>query len=55
MTVKEILAFNVEENISYRLDLEDLAFTALQYKVDGTRRPMGGHLGSLKAAYGGTP
>ena len=34
MTVKEILAYNVEENISYRLDLEDLAFSALRYEME---------------------
>ena len=33
LTVREILAYNVEENISARVDLEDLAFCALDYTV----------------------
>jgi hypothetical protein len=33
LTVREILAFDVEENISARVDLEDLAFSALEYQV----------------------
>lgn len=38
MTVKEILAYNVEENISYRVDLEDLAFSALRYEMDKSHK-----------------
>ena len=33
LTVRDILAYNVEENVSARVDLEDLAFTALDYEV----------------------
>ena len=33
ITVRDILAYNVEENVSARVDLEDLAFTALEYEV----------------------
>jgi hypothetical protein len=33
LTVRDILAYNVEENVSARVDLEDLAFTALEYEV----------------------
>ncbi len=35
LTVREILSYNVEENISARVDLEDLAFCALDYTVRG--------------------
>ena len=31
--MREILAFDVEENISARVDLEDLAFSALEYQA----------------------
>lgn len=34
LTVRDILAYNVEENVSARVDLEDLAFTALEYQMD---------------------
>ena len=36
--MREILAFDVEENISARVDLEDLAFSALEYQV--STRPL---------------
>ena len=37
LTVREILAFDVLENISARVDLEDLAFSALEYQVSAAR------------------
>uniref|UniRef100_A0A7S0RB30 Arginine deiminase n=1 Tax=Chlamydomonas leiostraca TaxID=1034604 RepID=A0A7S0RB30_9CHLO len=33
LTVREILAYNVEDNVSARVDLEDLAFSALDYEM----------------------
>lgn len=33
LTVREILAYNVEDNVSARVDLEDLAFEALAYEM----------------------
>ena len=35
LTVRDILAYNVDENVSARVDLEDLAFTAMEYEVSG--------------------
>ena len=37
LTVREILSFDVEENISARVDLEDLAFSALEYEVSNAK------------------
>eukprot|EP00195_Chlamydomonas_chlamydogama_P009440 CAMPEP_0202891208 /NCGR_PEP_ID=MMETSP1392-20130828/1328_1 /ASSEMBLY_ACC=CAM_ASM_000868 /TAXON_ID=225041 /ORGANISM="Chlamydomonas chlamydogama, Strain SAG 11-48b" /LENGTH=467 /DNA_ID=CAMNT_0049574893 /DNA_START=174 /DNA_END=1577 /DNA_ORIENTATION=+ len=34
LTVREILAYNVDENVSARVDLEDLAFSALDYEME---------------------
>lgn len=39
ITVRDILAYNVEENVSARVDLEDLAFTALEYEVRHQQEP----------------
>lgn len=33
LTVREILAYNVEANVSARVDLEDLCFSALTYEL----------------------
>ena len=33
LSVREILAYNVVENVSARVDLEDLAFCAMDYTV----------------------
>ncbi|KAG1663777.1 hypothetical protein FOA52_011828 [Chlamydomonas sp. UWO 241] len=34
LNLRDILAYNVEENVSARVDLEDLAFSALDYEME---------------------